>query len=290
MLQTKISRLQLDLVSSKSANTKILESESRLKDKLSSSQTLRDSESDRMQEAVDKLLVEKKTLEEEMKDGRTRTAVSLKTNDATIAELQAEITGLKGAVNELELQKSRFESLQVELDQAKARNTLLDGAIEKSKSLARTDGQKSDQGSLKAEVDEWKSRTSSLEEKMKESASQVADWKRRAQEWEKEAAEWESVATGATAQSAPTAVRAPPAQSLYLAAASAGKQKEEPSKWGAVSLSSIFSRHSDHPRNPAVAPVEDDDDDRVEMLEAQNTALKETLTILQGQLDVKGGE
>jgi hypothetical protein len=295
-LKTKVSRLQLDLASSKSVNMKILESESRLKDKLASSQTLRDSESDRMQEAIDKLLVENKTLEEEMKDGRTRTAVNLKKKDDTIAELQAQITGLKGAVNknsssastELELQKSRFESLQVELEEAKAGNTLLRGAMKElqaheAKSSTLTDEQKSDSEGLKAKVDEWKSKASSLQEKVKDSASQVADWKRRSQEWEKEAAEWESVATGA--QSAPTA-RVPP-QSMYLSAASAGKKKEDAIGWG--SLSNMFSRHSDHPRNAVNAKIEEDDE-RVEMLETQNTALKETLTKLQCQLAETDGE
>jgi hypothetical protein len=297
MLKTKVSRLQLDLESSKSINSKILESESRLKDKLASSQTLRDSESDRMQEAIDRLLVEKKTLEEEMKDGRTRTAMSLKTRDGTIAELQAQIAGLKGAVNnnsssvsiELELQRSRFESLQVELDEAKARNTLLKGDMEElqaakheleSKTLTLTGDQKSDLEALTAEVDEWKSKTSSLQEKMKDAASQVADWKRRAQEWEKEAAEWESVATGAQ----PGTTGAPP-QSMYLSAASTHKKKEESAGWG---LSNMFSRHSDHPRNIS-NPKLDEDNERVEMLETQNSALKETLTKLQSQLAEKNG-
>ena len=298
-LKTKLSRQQLDLESSKSVNAKILESESRLKDKLATSQALRDSESDRMQEAIDKLLLEKKTLEEEMKDGRTRTAVSLKTKDDTIAELQAQITGLKGAMNynssatiELESQKSRFESLQVELNTAKARNTLLEGGMEElqaakrelqSKSLTFTGEQKADLETLKAEVDEWKSKTSYLQGKMEDSASQVADWKRRAQEWEKEAAEWESVATGAQHGLTSTA----PSQSAYLSAASTGKKKEEPGKWGG--LSNMFSRHSDHPRNASNSKL-DEDEERVEMLETQNSALKETLTKLQSQLAEKNGE
>jgi hypothetical protein len=300
MLKTKVSRLQLDLESSKSVNTKILESESRLKDKLAASQKLRDSESDRMQEAIDTLLVEKKTLEEEMKDGRKRMAVSLKTKDDTIVELQAQISGLKDTVNvnsssvstELDLQKSRCESLQVELDEVNNRSTHLEGAIEElqaakreleSKALTLSDEQNSELEALKAEVDEWKSKTSVLQEKVKDAASQVADWKRRAQEWEKEASEWESVATGA--QSAPTG-RAPP-QSLYLSAANTGKKKEETGGWGG--LTNMFSRHSDHARNASIAKL-DEDDERFEKLEAQNTALKETLTKLQCQLAEQDGE
>jgi chromosome segregation ATPase len=295
MLKTKVSRLQLDLESSKSVNTKILESESRLKDKLAASQRLRDSECDRMQEAIDTLLVAKKTLEEEMKDGRSRTAVSLKTKDDAIAELQVQISGPNSASSvstELELQKSQFESLQIELDELKTRNTHLEGVIEElqavkrelgSKSLTLTNEQKSDLEALTAEVDEWKSKTSSLQEKVRDAASQVADWKRRAQEWEKEAAEWESVAIGA--QSAPTG-RAP-AQSVYPSAASTDKKKEESGGWG--SLSNIFSRHSEHARSVNMAKL-DEDDERFEMLEAQNTALKETLTVLQSQLAEKDGK